>query len=69
MQVWGTEDAPLPGPRKVPCPEGAYAPPLCSENPQLPILFQPLPGVEKGDPDLPAKIWGGGLRKPPKCIA
>lgn len=39
-----------------------------SENPQLSILFQPLPGEEKGDPDLPAKIWGGAEGTPQNVL-
>lgn len=59
----------FPDPRKAPCPEGAHSPlhTQGSENPQLSTLFQPLPGKEKGDPDLPAKIWRG-LREPPQNV-
>lgn len=39
-----------------------------SGTPQPSVLFQPLPGEEKGDPDLPAKIWGGGLRNPQNVL-
>lgn len=58
----GVKRMPYPILGILPFPHGALKTPS-------PTLLWPFLGEEKGNPNLPAKIWDRGLREPPKCIA